>query len=43
MNKKMYEVPESELIFVRIEENILSGGIQDISGENVEDDSENWG
>ena len=24
MNKKLYEVPESELIFVRIEENIMS-------------------
>ena len=44
MNKKLlYSAPEAELLVVRFEENIMSGGIQDISGENVEDDSENWG
>lgn len=44
MRKNYYEEPQAELIVVRFEENILSGGgIKDIEGNNVEDDSENWG
>jgi hypothetical protein len=43
MRKNYYEEPQAELIVVRFEENILSGGIQDIKGDNVEDDSDNWG
>ena len=44
MRKNYYEEPQAELIVVRFEENILSGGgIQDIKGDNVEADSDNWG
>ena len=44
MNKKLlYSAPEAELLVVRFEENILSGGgLQDISGDDVEDDSDDW-
>ena len=44
MKKKLlYEVPQAEQFFVKIERNILSGGgIQDITEENIDDDSENW-
>jgi len=43
INKLVYEAPETELLFVRIEETILSGGgIQDIKDENVVDDSDKW-
>ena len=43
INKLVYEAPETELLFVHIEETILSGGgIQDIKDEDVEDDSEKW-
>lgn len=41
--KLVYEAPETELLFVRIEETILSGGgIQDIQGDNVVDESDDW-
>ena len=43
INKLVYEAPETELLFVCIEETILSGGgIQDIKNEDVEDDSDKW-
>ena len=42
MNKKLlYEVPEAELLVLRFEKNIMSGGIPDIT--DPDDDSENWG
>lgn len=31
MNKKIYEIPESEMIFVNFEENIMSDGTWDNS------------
>ena len=41
--KLVYEAPETELLSVCIAETILSGGgIQDITGEDVEDDSDDW-
>ena len=43
--KLVYEAPETELLFVCIEETILSGGVgglQDIKGDDVEDDSDDW-
>ena len=41
--KLVYEAPETELLFVYIEETILSGGgIQDIKDDDVEDDSDDW-
>lgn len=43
VKKQLYEAPETELLLVRFEENILSGDIKDIDGNDVEDDSENWG
>lgn len=43
VKKQLYEAPETELLLVRFEENILSGDIKDIDGNEVEDDSENWG
>ena len=43
VKKQLYEAPERELLLVRFEENILSGDIKDIDGNDVEDDSENWG
>jgi len=43
VKKQLYEAPETELLLVRFEENILSGDIKDIEGDDVEDDSENWG
>ena len=43
MRKNYYEEPQAELIVVRFEENILSGGIPDIKDDDVENDSENWG
>lgn len=45
MNKKiMYEAPESELFFVKIEENFCgtNDGIPNVSGDDVEDDSDEW-
>lgn len=44
LKKLVYEAPETELLFVRIEETILSGegGIQDIKGDNVVDESDDW-
>ena len=45
IKKTNYETPLAELLVVRFEENILlsgNGGIQSISGDDVEDDSENW-
>ena len=44
VKKQLYSAPEAELLVVGFEENILSGGgIQDITGNDVEDDSEDWG
>ena len=43
VKKQLYEAPETELLLVRFEGNILSGDIKDIEGDDVEDDSENWG
>ena len=41
--KLVYEAPETELLFVCIEETILSGGgIPDVTGDDVEDDSDDW-
>ena len=43
MNKKqLYTAPEAELLVVRFEENILSGGINNISGGDVIDNSGSW-
>jgi hypothetical protein len=43
INKLVYEAPETELLFVCIEETILSGGgIPDVTGDDVEDDSDDW-
>jgi hypothetical protein len=43
IKKLVYEAPETELLSVCIEETILSGGgIKDITGEDVEDDSDDW-
>ena len=43
IKKLVYEAPETEILSVCIEETILSGGgIQDITGEDVEDDSDDW-
>ena len=43
IKKLVYEAPETELLFVCIEETFLSGGgIPDVTGDDVEDDSDDW-
>ncbi len=38
--KKYYVTPEAEALLVRLEENILSGEVQNSSGEDLTQDSE---
>lgn len=44
LKKLVYEAPETELLLVRIEENILSGegGIQGFKEGDVLDESDEW-
>ena len=43
IKKLVYEAPETELLFVCIEETILSGGgLQDIKDDDVVDESDDW-
>ena len=45
IKKQLYEAPETELLVVRFEGNIMSpapGGIQNISGDDVQDESDDW-
>ena len=42
-DRQPYEAPLTESYLIKIEENILSGGISDIDGDNVENDSDSWG
>ena len=49
MIKKHYEIPESELLLVKFEENFCGttsdpkGGIPDFTSDDVDDDSNFWG
>ena len=45
IQKQLYAAPEAELLVVRVEENFCgtNDGIPDIDGNDVEDDSDNWG
>ena len=46
MKKSFYEAPESELIVVRFEEGFLTtspdSGIPSVTGNDVEDDTDDW-